>query len=118
MSYCYAKKKSHLGNPEIMFGHLSSCLIEDIELIEDDESDSSQITKECDDETNSRENDKGNDCHDDQPTTKKAKKSSDPTNNHAQKFRNTWESKPGFSKWLSRAKNYASGTLVFCKVCG
>ena len=121
LSYCYAKKKSHLGNPEIMFGGLSSCLIDDIELIEDDEddeSDSSQITKEFDDETNGREDDEGNDCHNDQPTTKKAKKSSDPTNNRAQKFRDTWELKPEFSKWLSRAKNDASGTLAFCKVCG
>ena len=26
--------------------------------------------------------------------------------------------KPEISKWLSRAKNDASGTLAFCKVCG
>ena len=67
-----------------MFGGFSSC------LIEDDESNRSQTTNECDNETNSGEDIEGNDCHNDQPTTKKAKKSSDPTNNRTQKFRDAW----------------------------
>ena len=112
MSYCYAKHINQLGNPEIMFGEFSSC------LIEDDESDCSQTTNECDDKTNSGEDDEGNDCHNGHPTTKKAKKSSDSTNNRTQKFRDAWELKPEFSKWLSRAKNDASGSQAFCKVCG
>ena len=95
-----------------MFGGFSSC------LIEDDESNRSQTTNECDNETNSGEDIEGNDCHNDQPTTKKAKKSSDPTNNHTQKFRDAWELKPEFSKWLSRAKNDGTGSQAFCKVCG
>ena len=42
----------------------------------------------------------------------------DPTNNRTQKFRDEWELKPEFSKRLSRAKNDATGTQAFCKVCG
>ena len=54
----------------------------------------------------------------DQPTAKKTNKSLDPTNNRTQKFRDEWELKPEFSKRLSRAKNDATGTQEFCKVCG
>ena len=48
-----------------------------------------------------------------QPHVKKARSS----NNRKQKYRDEWELKPEFSKWLSRAKDDHHGVEAYCKIC-